>query len=43
MGRWIAEGRVHWKETVLEGIENAPQAFIGLFHGDNFGKMVVKL
>ena len=43
MGKWIAEGRIKWKETVLEGIEKAPEAFMGLFQGDNFGKMVVKL
>jgi NADPH-dependent curcumin reductase CurA len=43
MGKWIAEGRIKWKETVLEGIDKAPEAFMGLFRGDNFGKMVVKL
>ena len=40
---WIAEGRLRWKETILEGIENAPRAFIGLFKGENFGKMLVKI
>jgi NADPH-dependent curcumin reductase CurA len=43
MGKWVAEGRISWKETVLEGIEKAPEAFIGLFKGENFGKMIVKL
>ena len=43
MGKWIAEGRFKWKESVLEGIDKAPEAFMGLFRGDNFGKMVVKL
>ena len=43
MGKWIAEGRIKWKETALEGIDKAPEAFMGLFRGDNFGKMVVKL
>jgi NADPH-dependent curcumin reductase CurA len=43
MSRWIAEGRITWKETIVEGIENAPKAFIGLFKGDNFGKMLVKI
>jgi NADPH-dependent curcumin reductase CurA len=40
---WIRDGRVKWRETVLEGIENAPQAFFNLFSGANFGKMLVKL
>ena len=43
MGQWIGQGRIHWKETIVQGLENAPQAFIGLFKGDNFGKMIVKL
>ncbi|MCH7531087.1 MAG: NADP-dependent oxidoreductase [Gemmatimonadetes bacterium] len=43
MGSWIAEGKVVWRETVHEGIENAPQAFIGLFSGGNMGKMLVRL
>jgi len=43
VGRWIAEGRIKWKETIVEGIENAPKAFIGLFKGENLGKMLVKI
>jgi hypothetical protein len=43
MGGWIADGKVVWRETVHEGIENAPQAFLGLFAGGNMGKMVVRL
>ena len=43
MGRWIAEGKIKWNETIVEGLENAPQAFIGLFKGANFGKMIVKI
>jgi len=37
MGQWIAEGKIKWKETVMEGIENAPAAFIGLFTGKKGG------
>ena len=43
LSRWVAEGKIQWKETVLEGIENAPEAFLSLFRGDNLGKMLVKL
>jgi hypothetical protein len=43
MGKWIAEGKIKWKETIVDGIENAPKAFIGLFKGENFGKMIVKI
>lgn len=43
MGAWIAAGQIKWRETVVEGIENAPQAFIGLFKGENFGKMLVRI
>lgn len=42
MSRWIKEGRIHWKETIVHGLENAPKAFCGLFAGDNLGKMLVK-
>jgi len=43
MAAWITAGKIKWHETVLDGIENAPKAFLGLFKGDNFGKMLVKL
>ena len=43
MATWISEGNIKWKETVLHGLENAPHAFIGLFRGENIGKMLVKL
>ncbi|MEC7866136.1 MAG: NADP-dependent oxidoreductase, partial [Candidatus Poribacteria bacterium] len=41
--QWINEGVIKWEETIVEGLENAPQAFIGLFRGENMGKMIVKV
>jgi hypothetical protein len=43
MASWIAEGKIRWRETVEEGIENAPAAFLKLFKGENLGKMLVRL
>jgi hypothetical protein len=43
MGGWIAGGQVKSRETVRDGIEAAPQAFLDLFSGGNMGKMLVKL
>ena len=43
MTAWVTGGRVKYRETTFDGIENAPQAFIGLFTGANTGKMVVNL
>jgi NADPH-dependent curcumin reductase CurA len=43
MSKWISEGKIKWKETIVEGLENAPRAFIGLFKGENFGKMLIKI
>jgi NADPH-dependent curcumin reductase CurA len=43
MSGWIHEGKITWKETIEHGIENAPTAFLKLFKGENFGKMLVKL
>ncbi|MDQ2960168.1 MAG: NADP-dependent oxidoreductase [Candidatus Dormibacteraeota bacterium] len=43
VGPWLAEGRLSTRETLVEGIENAPAAFLGLLRGDNTGKMLVRL
>ena len=43
MAKWMKEGKMKWRETILDGIEKAPEAFIGLFKGDNFGKMLVRV
>jgi NADPH-dependent curcumin reductase CurA len=39
----VASGRLKWRETIVEGLANAPQAFIGMMKGANVGKMVVKI
>jgi len=43
MAGWIAEGRVKYKEDIVEGLENAPEALIGLLEGKNFGKLIVQV
>ena len=43
MGQWLAEGKVKARDTVVEGLERTPEAFLGLFSGANTGKMLVKL
>jgi NADPH-dependent curcumin reductase len=43
MGAWLKAGRIKVREDVVEGLERAPQAFIGLLRGDNFGKLVVRV
>ena len=43
MAPWVANGTVKSRETVVEGLANMPGAFLGLFKGENVGKMLVKL
>lgn len=43
MAGWMAEGKVRYREDVVEGLPNAPEAFIGLLKGRNFGKLLVKV
>lgn len=40
---WIADGRLKYREDVVEGLENAPASFIGLLEGRNFGKLIVRI
>ncbi len=41
LGGWVREGRIKYREDVVRGLENAPDAFLGLLEGRNFGKLVV--
>jgi NADPH-dependent curcumin reductase CurA len=38
---WLKQGKLKYREDVVEGLENAPKAFLGLFRGENFGKLIV--
>jgi hypothetical protein len=43
MSGWLREGKLKYREDIVEGFENLPKAFIGLFHGENTGKRIVKV
>ncbi|WP_433520951.1 NADP-dependent oxidoreductase [Nocardia pseudovaccinii] len=43
MSGWIAEDRVRYREDIVDGLEHAPEAFIGMLEGHNFGKLVVRV
>lgn len=43
MGGWLKDGRIRYREEIIEGLENAPRAFIGLLRGENFGKRVIRV
>lgn len=40
---WVREGKLKYREDVVEGLENAPEAFIGMLEGKNFGKLLVRI
>jgi NADPH-dependent curcumin reductase CurA len=43
LGGMVASGKLHYRESIAQGLERAPEAFIGLLKGRNFGKQLVKL
>ncbi|MEZ8723625.1 NADP-dependent oxidoreductase [Vibrio pomeroyi] len=42
MTEWLSQGKMHYREHLIEGLDEAPQAFMGLLEGQNFGKLVIK-
>jgi NADPH-dependent curcumin reductase CurA len=43
MAQWLREGRIRYREDIIQGLENAPRAFIGLLQGENIGKRVIQV
>ena len=43
LGQWLAQGKLKYAENIIEGLENTPRAFLGLFAGENLGKQLVKV
>ena len=43
MSEWLSAGKIKYREQVVNGLENAPDSFIGLLEGQNFGKLVIKV
>ncbi|UNH25264.1 NADP-dependent oxidoreductase [Moellerella wisconsensis] len=43
MSAWLEQDKIYYKEQIVEGLENAPSAFMGMLEGKNFGKLVVKI
>lgn len=43
MSQWLREGKVRYREDIIQGLENAPRAFIGLLQGENIGKRIVQV
>ena len=43
MSGWLRAGQIQYDETVVDGLDNAPAAFLGLLRGENLGKMLVRL
>lgn len=43
MSSWVEQGKIKFREDIVDGLEQAPQAFIGLLQGKNFGKLVIRV
>lgn len=43
LAQWVREGKIRYREDILEGIEHAPGAIAGLYRGDNLGKRLIRI
>ncbi len=43
MGEWLAQGKMQYREHLVDGLDQAPEAFMGLLEGKNFGKLVIQV
>jgi len=43
VSRWVEEGRIRYREDIVDGLEKAPEAFIGMLKGQNFGKLIIRV
>lgn len=43
LGRWLREGKLHYREDIVDGLEQAPAALVGLYEGRNRGKMLIRV
>ncbi len=43
MTEWVSSGQIKYREHLVDGLESAPKAFIGLLEGQNFGKLVIRV
>jgi NADPH-dependent curcumin reductase CurA len=43
LARWVKDGKIRYREDILDGIENAPGAIAGLYRGDNVGKRLIRI
>ncbi len=43
MGPWVETGKIKFREDIVDGLDQAPQALIGMLNGSNFGKLVVRV
>jgi len=43
VGAGVADGRIHYRKDIVDGLENASEAFIGMLEGRNFGKLIIRV